>query len=93
MAGWKTSFHALSPGQRRYQSRGSFGRCCGQECPRAGATLPSAVETIPNAIIHLRQVLNPKKGDALNRLENILAGIDLSRKRLIAERLRARTGR
>ncbi len=46
----------------------------------SGATLPRAVKTIPDAIIYLRQVLNPKKEDALNSLENIFAAIDLSQK-------------
>ena len=44
-----------------------------------GATLPKSVRTIPDAIIYLRQVLNPvlKKETALNNLESLFAAIEL----------------
>ena len=44
----------------------------------AGATLPKFVRTIPDAIIYLRQVLNPslKKETALNSLEGLFAAIE-----------------
>lgn len=41
------------------------------------ATLPRAVKTIPDAVIYLRQVLNPKKEEPLNSLENIFASIEI----------------
>ncbi len=44
------------------------------------------VKTIPDAIIYLRQVLNVKKGDALNSPEKIFAAIDLSQKQAGADR-------
>ena len=46
----------------------------------SGATLPRSVKTIPDAINYLRQVLNPKKEEALNSLEDIFASLDLSQK-------------
>jgi len=46
----------------------------------SGATLPRAIKTIPDAVNYLRQVLNPKKEEALNSLEDIFASIDLSQK-------------
>jgi len=46
----------------------------------SGATLPRSVKTIPDAINYLRQVLNPKKDDPLNSLEDIFASIDVSQK-------------
>ncbi len=46
----------------------------------SGATLPRSVKTIPDAVSYLRQVLNPKKEEPLNSLEDIFASIDLSRK-------------
>ena len=46
----------------------------------SGATLPRSVKSIPDAVNYLRQVLNPKKEDALNSLEDIFASIDLSQK-------------
>ena len=46
----------------------------------SGATLPRSVKTVPDAINYLRQVLNPKKEEALNSLEDIFASIDLSQK-------------
>ena len=45
-----------------------------------GATLPRSVKTIPDAVNYLRQVLNPKKEEPLNSLEDIFASIDLSQK-------------
>ena len=44
------------------------------------ATLPRSVKTIPDAVNYLRQVLNPKKEEPLNSLEDIFASIDLSQK-------------
>jgi oligoribonuclease NrnB/cAMP/cGMP phosphodiesterase (DHH superfamily) len=40
-----------------------------------GATLPRAIKNIPDAIIYLRETLNPKTGQALNSLENIFAAM------------------
>lgn len=45
-----------------------------------GATLPRSAKTIPDAINYLRQVLNPKKEDALNSLEDIFASVEASQK-------------
>jgi len=42
--------------------------------------LPRSIKTIPDAVNYLRQVLNPKKEEALNSLEDIFASIDLSQK-------------
>ncbi len=46
----------------------------------SGATLPRSIKTIPDAVNYLRQVLNPKKEEALTSLEDIFASIDVSRK-------------
>jgi len=46
----------------------------------SGATLPRSVKTVPDAVNYLRQVLNPKKEDTLNSLEDIFASIDLQQK-------------
>jgi oligoribonuclease NrnB/cAMP/cGMP phosphodiesterase (DHH superfamily) len=46
----------------------------------SAATLPRAVKTIPDAIHYLRQVLNPKKDEPLNSLEDIFASIDTPKK-------------
>jgi oligoribonuclease NrnB/cAMP/cGMP phosphodiesterase (DHH superfamily) len=43
----------------------------------SGATLPRSIRTIPDAVNYLRQVLNPKKEEPLNSLEDIFAAIDL----------------
>jgi nanoRNase/pAp phosphatase (c-di-AMP/oligoRNAs hydrolase) len=40
-----------------------------------GATLPRAIKNIPDAIIYLREVLNPKPDARLNSLENIFDSI------------------
>jgi nanoRNase/pAp phosphatase (c-di-AMP/oligoRNAs hydrolase) len=45
-----------------------------------GATLPRSVKTIPDAVNYLRQVLNPKKEEPLNSLEDVFASLDLSQK-------------
>jgi hypothetical protein len=45
-----------------------------------GATLPRSVKTIPDAVLYLRQTLNPKKEEALNSLEDIFASLDLEQK-------------
>jgi oligoribonuclease NrnB/cAMP/cGMP phosphodiesterase (DHH superfamily) len=41
-----------------------------------GATLPRSVKTIPDAVNYLRQVLSPRKDEALNSLENLFASLD-----------------
>jgi len=46
----------------------------------SGATLPRSVKTIPDAVAYLRQVLNPKKDEPLNSLENLFSAIDVSQK-------------
>ena len=46
----------------------------------SGATLPRAIKTIPDAVNYLKQVLNPKKEEPLNSLEDIFASIDMSQK-------------
>src|SRR5882762_2464006 len=46
----------------------------------SGATLPRSVRTIPDAVIYLRQLLNPKKDEPLNSLENLFSAIDVSQK-------------
>jgi hypothetical protein len=46
----------------------------------SGATLPRSVKSIPEAIHYLRQLLNPKKEEPLNSLEDIFASIDVSQK-------------
>ncbi len=40
-----------------------------------GATLPRAVKNVPDALIYLRETLNPKKEDKLNSLESIFDSI------------------
>src|SRR5882724_9821339 len=47
-----------------------------------GASLPRSIKTIPDAVNYLRQVLNPKKDEPLNSLENIFASIDMTQKSL-----------
>jgi oligoribonuclease NrnB/cAMP/cGMP phosphodiesterase (DHH superfamily) len=37
----------------------------------SGATLPRAIKTIPDAVIYLREVLNPKKELSINSLESL----------------------
>jgi oligoribonuclease NrnB/cAMP/cGMP phosphodiesterase (DHH superfamily) len=44
-----------------------------------GATLPRNIKTIPDAIIYLRQVLNPGKEDALNSLESLFDSISVGK--------------
>jgi len=46
----------------------------------SGATLPRSVKTIPDAMVYLRQALNPKKDEPLNSLENLFSAIDVSQK-------------
>ena len=46
----------------------------------SGATLPRTVKTIPDAVVYLRQALNPKKDEPLNSLENLFSAIDVSQK-------------
>jgi oligoribonuclease NrnB/cAMP/cGMP phosphodiesterase (DHH superfamily) len=41
-----------------------------------GATLPRSVKTIADAVNYLRQVLNPKKEEPLNSLENLFAAME-----------------
>ncbi|HZM04854.1 MAG TPA: DHHA1 domain-containing protein [Candidatus Saccharimonadales bacterium] len=44
-----------------------------------GATLPRSVKSVPDAVIYLRQLLNPapKKDTPLNSLESLLEGLEL----------------
>ncbi len=46
----------------------------------SGATLPRSVRSIPDAIQYLRQTLNPKPEDKLNRLEDLFAEIEAGQK-------------
>jgi oligoribonuclease NrnB/cAMP/cGMP phosphodiesterase (DHH superfamily) len=46
----------------------------------AGATLPKAIKTIPDAIDYLRQVLNPKPEAQLNSLENLFSSVPVANK-------------
>jgi nanoRNase/pAp phosphatase (c-di-AMP/oligoRNAs hydrolase) len=46
----------------------------------SGATLPTSVRTIPDAITYLRQVLNLKKEGPLNSLEDLFNSIELGQK-------------
>jgi oligoribonuclease NrnB/cAMP/cGMP phosphodiesterase (DHH superfamily) len=46
----------------------------------SGATLPRSVKTIPDAVNYLRQVLNPKKDEPLNSLEDIFTSLDMSQR-------------
>jgi oligoribonuclease NrnB/cAMP/cGMP phosphodiesterase (DHH superfamily) len=46
----------------------------------SGATLPRSIKSIPDAIVYLRQTLNPKKDVPLNSLENLFAAIDVQQK-------------
>ena len=45
-----------------------------------GATMPRAVRTVPDAIIYLRQALNPKKDTPLNTMEALFSEVDIQRK-------------
>ena len=45
-----------------------------------GATMPRAVRTVPDAIIYLRQALNPKKEMPLNTMETLFSEVDMPRK-------------
>jgi hypothetical protein len=42
----------------------------------SGATLPRSVRTIPDAVIYLRQVLNPKKERQINSLEGLFDAVE-----------------
>ena len=46
----------------------------------SAATLPRSIKTIPDGINYLREVLNPKKDEPLNSLEDIFASIEASHK-------------
>jgi hypothetical protein len=46
-----------------------------------GAVMPKSVRNIPDAVVYLRQLLNPKKEDRLNSLENLFAGIEAGQNR------------
>lgn len=46
----------------------------------SGATLPRSVRSIPDAIQYLRQTLNPKPEEKLNRLEDLFAEIEAGQK-------------
>jgi oligoribonuclease NrnB/cAMP/cGMP phosphodiesterase (DHH superfamily) len=41
----------------------------------AGATLPRSIKNIPDAVAYLREVLNPKKDQPLNSMENLFAAL------------------
>src|SRR5690349_14876524 len=45
----------------------------------SGATLPRSVKSIPDAVNYLRQLLNPKKEEPLNTLQNLFASIETPR--------------
>jgi hypothetical protein len=49
-----------------------------------GATLPRSVKSIPDAVVYLRQILNPpspaKQEPALNSLESLLDGLEIKAK-------------
>jgi len=45
----------------------------------SGATLPRSVKNIPDAVSYLRQLLNPKKEEPLNTLQNLFASIETPR--------------
>jgi hypothetical protein len=46
----------------------------------SGAIMPKSVRTISDALVYLRQVLNPKKEAPLNSLESLFAEIDVARR-------------
>ena len=46
----------------------------------SGATLPRSVRTIPDAVIYLRQLLNPKKDAPLNSLEGLFDELESAKK-------------
>jgi oligoribonuclease NrnB/cAMP/cGMP phosphodiesterase (DHH superfamily) len=46
----------------------------------SAATLPRSVKNISDAVSYMRQVLNPKKEESLNSLEDIFASIEQSRR-------------
>ena len=46
----------------------------------SGATLPRSVRTIPDAVIYLRQLLNPKKDAPLNSLEGLFDELEAAKK-------------
>jgi oligoribonuclease NrnB/cAMP/cGMP phosphodiesterase (DHH superfamily) len=46
----------------------------------SAATLPRSVKCIPDAVNYLRQVLNPKKEDALNSLESLFSAVEAGQK-------------
>jgi len=46
----------------------------------SAATLPRSVKHIPDAVNYLRQVLNPKKEDALNSLEGLFSAVEAGQK-------------
>jgi oligoribonuclease NrnB/cAMP/cGMP phosphodiesterase (DHH superfamily) len=46
----------------------------------SAATLPRSVKQISDAVNYLRQVLNPKKEDALNSLENLFSAVEAQQK-------------
>ena len=46
----------------------------------AGAILPKSVRNVPDAVEYLRSILQPKKGEPLNNLENLFAGLEIAGK-------------
>jgi hypothetical protein len=49
----------------------------------SGATLPRSIKSIPDAVVYLRQILNPKKDTPLNSLEQLFAGVEVSQKQSV----------
>jgi hypothetical protein len=46
----------------------------------SAATLPRSLKNIPDALNYLRQVLNPKREDNLNSLENLFASVEMQQR-------------
>ena len=45
----------------------------------SGATLPRSVQNIPDAVVYLRQLLNPKETAPLNNLESLFNSLESKR--------------
>jgi hypothetical protein len=45
-----------------------------------GATLPRSIKNIPDALIYLREALNPKKDAPLNSLESLFDSLSAGQK-------------
>ena len=46
----------------------------------AGAVLPKSIRNVPDAVEYLRLILQPKKNEPLNTLENLFAGVEVGKK-------------